>query len=71
MLDEGTLVLEGVTLAQVVELVVKVLVDLAGSTVLDEQTAEDTQTTHPQNLTIANCKHSSLLSTKQKPRTPN
>ena len=36
VLDEGTLVLEGVTLAQVVELVVEVFVDLAGSTVLDE-----------------------------------
>lgn len=36
VLDEGTLVLEGVTLAQVVELVVEVLVDLAGSAVLDE-----------------------------------
>lgn len=34
--DESTLVLEGVTLGQVVELVVKVLVDLAGGTVLDE-----------------------------------
>jgi len=36
VLDEGTLVLEGVTLAQVVELVVKMLVDFAASTVLDE-----------------------------------
>jgi len=36
VLDERTLVLEGVTLAQVVELVVEVLVDLAGGTVLDE-----------------------------------
>ena len=36
VLDEGTLVLECVTLAQVVELVVEVLVDLAGGTVLDE-----------------------------------
>jgi len=35
MLNEGTLVLEGVTLAQVVELVVKVLVNLAACTVLD------------------------------------
>lgn len=52
MLNEGTLVLEGVTLAQVVELVVKVLVDLAGSTVLDEQTAEDTETAHPKNLAV-------------------
>ena len=50
MLDEGALVLEGVTLAQVVELVVEVLVDLATSTVLDKQTTEDTETAHPENL---------------------
>lgn len=50
MLDEGTLVLEGVTLAQVVELVVEVLVDLAGGAVLDQQAAEDTETAHPHNL---------------------
>jgi hypothetical protein len=36
VLDECTLVLEGVTLAEVVELVVEVLVDLAGGAVLDE-----------------------------------
>ena len=35
VLDECTLVLECVTLAQVVEFVVEVLVDLAGSTVFD------------------------------------
>jgi hypothetical protein len=34
--DESTLVLEGVTLGQVVELVVKVLVDLSCGTVLYE-----------------------------------
>jgi hypothetical protein len=34
--NEGTLVLEGVTLAQVVELVVKMFVDLACCTVLDQ-----------------------------------
>ena len=50
VLDESTLVLEGVTLAQVVELVVKVLVDLAGGTVADEQTTEDTHAAHPQDL---------------------
>ena len=33
MFNEGTLVLKGVTLAQVVQLVVKVLVNLSGSTV--------------------------------------
>ena len=55
MLNEGTLVLEGVTLAQVVELVVKVLVDLAGGAVLDQQTTEDTETAHPHNLAVGNC----------------
>jgi len=34
--NESTLVLEGVTLGEVVELVVKMLVDLSGSAVLDE-----------------------------------
>ena len=47
MLNEGTLVLEGVTLAQVVELVVEVLVDLAGGTVADEETTENTHAAHP------------------------
>ena len=50
MLNKGTLVLEGVTLGGVVELVVKVLVDLAGSTVLDQQTAEDAHAAHPEDL---------------------
>ena len=35
VLDQGALVLEGVTLAGVVQLVVQVLVDLAAGTVLD------------------------------------
>jgi hypothetical protein len=55
VLNEGTLVLEGVTLAQVVELVVEVLVDLAGGAVLDQQTTEDTETAHPHNLAVGNC----------------
>ena len=50
MLDEGALVFEGVTLAEMVKLVVEVLVNLATSTVLDEQTAEDTETAHPEDL---------------------
>lgn len=50
VLDEGTLVLEGVTLAQVVELVVEVLVDLAGGAVADEQTTENTHAAHPEDL---------------------
>lgn len=52
MLNQSTLVLEGVTLAQVVELVVEVLVDLAGGTVLDQETAEDTHAAHPEDLAI-------------------
>ena len=47
MLDEGTLVLEGVTLTQVVELVVKVLVDLAGCSVFGQKASKDTKTSHP------------------------
>jgi hypothetical protein len=50
--NESTLVLEGVTLAEEVELVVEVLVDLSGGTVLDEETAEDTETAHPEDLAI-------------------
>ena len=52
--NESTLVLEGVTLGEVVQLVVEVLVDLSGGTVLDEKTAEDTETAHPQNLAKPN-----------------
>ena len=52
VLDKGTLVLEGVTLAQVVELVVEVLVDLAGGTVLDQETAENTLAAHPDDLAV-------------------
>lgn len=59
VLNEGTLVLEGVTLGQVVQLVVKVLVDLAAGTVLDEETAEDSQTAHPEDLAW----HSGILGT--------
>jgi hypothetical protein len=50
--NESTLVLEGVTLGEVVELVVEVLVDLAGGAVLDEETAEDSETAHPKDLAI-------------------
>lgn len=47
MLNQRSLVLEGVTLGEVVQLVVEVLVDLAACTVLDEQSAEDSETAHP------------------------
>lgn len=42
--------LESVTLAQVVQLVVEVLVDLSRGAVLDEETAEDTHAAHPEDL---------------------
>jgi hypothetical protein len=41
MFDQSALVLEGVSFAQMVEFVIQVLVDLAGGTILDEKTAED------------------------------
>lgn len=44
--------LEGVTLAQVVEFVIEVLVDLAAGTVLDQETAENTEAAHPDDLAI-------------------
>jgi len=53
-------VLEGVTLGQVVQLVVEVLVDLSGGTVLDEETAEDTETAHPENLAVILCQQHSM-----------
>jgi len=43
-------VLEGVTLAAVVQLVVEVLVDLSAGTVLDQKTAEDSEAAHPEDL---------------------
>jgi hypothetical protein len=50
VLNQSTSVLEGVTLGEVVELVVEVLVDLSLGTVLDEETAEDTEAAHPEDL---------------------
>jgi len=52
VLNESALVLEGVTLAQVVELVVKVLVDLAGGAVLDQQATENALAAHPDDLAV-------------------
>jgi hypothetical protein len=40
-------VLEGVTLAQLVEFMVEVLVDFASSTIFDKKTSENTQASHP------------------------
>lgn len=44
--------LEGVTLAEVVEFVIEVLIDLTAGAVLDQETAEDTETTHPNDLAV-------------------
>jgi hypothetical protein len=46
-------VLEGVTLAEVIQFMVEVLVNLAAGTILDEETTEDTQTAHPDDLAIS------------------
>lgn len=51
MFHQGSLVLESITLAEMVELVIKVLVNLACGTVLDEKTAKNSETTHPEDLT--------------------
>ena len=52
---QSTLVLEGITLAQLVELMVEVLVNLASSTVLDKKTSKNTQASHPEDLAV--CPH--------------
>lgn len=60
VLDQSALVLEGVTLAQVVELVVEVLVNLARGTVLDEEAAEDTLAAHPKDLAKGRKRHTHI-----------
>jgi hypothetical protein len=52
VLNQCSLVLECVTLAEMVQLVVEMLVNLAAGTVLDEKTAENSESSHPHNLTI-------------------
>lgn len=52
MFDQCTLVLESVTLAQVIEFVVEMLVDLSSSAIFDEETTEDSKTTHPEDLAV-------------------
>lgn len=59
--------LEGVTLAQVVEFVIKVLINLAAGTVLDEKTAENTEAAHPDNLAVKNLNQSPFLSHTPRP----
>ena len=53
--------LECITLAKMIQLVVQMLIDLAGSTVLDQKTTEDSQTTHPHNLTVEEQKSACFL----------
>lgn len=52
--------LESVTLAEMIELMVQVLVDLATSAIFDQETAEDTEASHPENLAVFNGQHSIL-----------
>ena len=65
MFDESTLVLEGVTLAQVVKLVVQVLVDLAAGPILCEEASQDAKAAHPQHLATIRQAHSTLSSVLQ------
>lgn len=52
MFDQSTFMLESVTLAQMVEFVVEMLVDLAGGAVFDQKTAEDAEAAHPHHLAV-------------------
>jgi len=49
-LDQDSLVLELVTLGAKIELMVKILGDLLGITILSEEATEDTLASHPQDL---------------------
>lgn len=55
MFNQSALVLEGVTLAKVVQFVIEMLVDFARSAIFHEQTAEDSEPTHPQDLAGCQC----------------
>lgn len=50
MLHQCSLMLESITLAQMIELVIEVLIDLARGTVFDQEAAEDSETPHPEHL---------------------
>jgi len=50
MLNQCSLVFEGVTLGQMVEFVIEVLVNLSRGTILDEKATKDTEATHPDDL---------------------
>ena len=49
--------LEGVTLAKMVQFVIEMLVDFSRSAIFHEQTAEDSEPTHPQDLAGWQCKN--------------
>jgi hypothetical protein len=53
--------LEGVTLAQVIEFVVEVLVNLAAGTILDQEASENAKAAHPDDLAVANGSESGPL----------
>ena len=50
MLNERTLVLERISLAQMIELMIEMFVNFARGAVLDQQAAEDAEATHPHYL---------------------
>lgn len=52
MLNQCSLVLKSVALAEMIEFVVKVLINFAASTILYEEAAEDTEPPHPYNLSV-------------------
>lgn len=50
MLNQCSLVLESVTLAEMIQFVVEMFVDLAAGTILNEKTAKNAKSAHPNNL---------------------
>ncbi len=54
MLNQCSLVLKCVTLAEVVQLVVEMLVYLAAGTIFHKEAAENTKSSHPHDLTEIN-----------------
>jgi hypothetical protein len=50
MLNQCPLVLESVTLTEMVKLVVEVLVDLSAGTILHKKTSENSESSHPHDL---------------------
>jgi hypothetical protein len=47
MFDQCTLVLEGVTLAELIEFVVEMFVDFSGGAVLDKKASKNSEASHP------------------------